>query len=102
MALQNRILHLSCRRVLGEVFNKRFVSNSPALLKSATSESICATGEETFPEGLITPGTGADVVGKETRIKSLKEMPGPSAISNLVEFFYRDGFSRIHEIQVGY
>lgn len=104
MALQNRILHLSCRRVLGEVLNKRFVSNSPALLKSATSESlrVCATGEETFPEGLITPGTGADVVGKETRIKSLKEMPGPSAISNLVEFFYRDGFSRIHEIQVGY
>uniref|UniRef100_A0AAZ3Q373 Uncharacterized protein n=1 Tax=Oncorhynchus tshawytscha TaxID=74940 RepID=A0AAZ3Q373_ONCTS len=27
-------------------------------------------------------------------------MPGPSAVSNLIEFFYRDGFSRIHEIQM--
>ncbi|GAA6088050.1 cytochrome P450 27C1, partial [Tachysurus ichikawai] len=32
-------------------------------------------------------------------VKSLREMPGPSAIGNLIEFFYRDGFSRIHEIQ---
>uniref|UniRef100_A0AAZ3PR50 Uncharacterized protein n=1 Tax=Oncorhynchus tshawytscha TaxID=74940 RepID=A0AAZ3PR50_ONCTS len=73
-----------------------------ALLKSATSESlrICATGQETFPEDLITPGASAEVVAKETRIKSLKEMPGPSAVSNLIEFFYRDGFSRIHEIQM--
>ncbi|XP_075037211.1 cytochrome P450 27C1 [Mixophyes fleayi] len=31
--------------------------------------------------------------------KSLKEMPGPSTLTNLVEFFWRDGFSRIHEIQ---
>nr|XP_046192350.1 cytochrome P450 27C1-like [Oncorhynchus gorbuscha] len=104
MALQNKILQLSCRGVSGEVLNKRFASNSRALLKSATSESlrICATGQETFPEDLITPGASAEVVAKETRIKSLKEMPGPSAVSNLIEFFYRDGFSRIHEIQVGY
>uniref|UniRef100_A0AAZ3QHV8 Cytochrome P450 27C1 n=1 Tax=Oncorhynchus tshawytscha TaxID=74940 RepID=A0AAZ3QHV8_ONCTS len=102
MALQNKILQLSCRSVLGEVLNKRFASNSRALLKSATSESlrICATGQETFPEDLITPGASAEVVAKETRIKSLKEMPGPSAVSNLIEFFYRDGFSRIHEIQM--
>ncbi|KAM3917168.1 cytochrome P450 27C1 isoform 2-T2 [Leptodactylus fuscus] len=26
-------------------------------------------------------------------------MPGPSTITNLLEFFWRDGFSRIHEIQ---
>ncbi|XP_040297227.1 cytochrome P450 27C1 [Bufo bufo] len=32
-------------------------------------------------------------------VRSLKEMPGPSTITNLVEFFWRDGFSRIHEIQ---
>ncbi|XP_036807336.1 cytochrome P450 27C1 [Oncorhynchus mykiss] len=102
MALKNKILHLSCRSVLGEVLNKRFASNSRALLKSATSESlrICATGQETFPGDLIPPGARAEVVAKETRIKSLKEMPGPSAVSNLIEFFYRDGFSRIHEIQM--
>uniref|UniRef100_A0AAZ3SMS5 Uncharacterized protein n=1 Tax=Oncorhynchus tshawytscha TaxID=74940 RepID=A0AAZ3SMS5_ONCTS len=83
MALQNKILQLSCRSVLGEVLNKRFASNSRALLKSATSESlrICATGQETFPEDLITPGASAEVVAKETRIKSLKEI-------------------RIHEIQM--
>ncbi|XP_026876608.2 cytochrome P450 27C1 [Electrophorus electricus] len=34
------------------------------------------------------------------RVKSLRDMPGPSAIGNLVELFYRDGFSRIHEIQL--
>uniref|UniRef100_A0A3B3DN54 Cytochrome P450, family 27, subfamily C, polypeptide 1 n=1 Tax=Oryzias melastigma TaxID=30732 RepID=A0A3B3DN54_ORYME len=27
-------------------------------------------------------------------------MPGPSTLSNLIEFFWRDGFSRIHEIQL--
>ncbi|XP_067890578.1 cytochrome P450 27C1 [Heterodontus francisci] len=32
--------------------------------------------------------------------KNLSEMPGPSTWSNLVEFFWRDGFSRIHDIQL--
>ncbi|OCT60935.1 hypothetical protein XELAEV_18046959mg [Xenopus laevis] len=32
-------------------------------------------------------------------MKSLKDMPGPSTLANLVEFFWRDGFGRIHEIQ---
>lgn len=69
-----------------------------ALHKSAASEAfgIPATREETVPEGLITP---ADV-GEKIRIKTLEEMPGPSTLANLVEFFWRDGFSRIHEIQV--
>nr|P0DOX0.1 RecName: Full=Cytochrome P450 27C1; AltName: Full=All-trans retinol 3,4-desaturase [Aquarana catesbeiana] len=31
--------------------------------------------------------------------RNLKEMPGPSTFRNLLEFFWRDGFSRIHEIQ---
>uniref|UniRef100_A0A4W5PKL6 Cytochrome P450, family 27, subfamily C, polypeptide 1 n=1 Tax=Hucho hucho TaxID=62062 RepID=A0A4W5PKL6_9TELE len=84
------------------IFLQQKRHNSRALRKSATSESlgICGTGEETLPGGLITPGARAEVVAQETRVKSLKEMPGPSAISNLIEFFYRDGFSRIHEIQM--
>lgn len=45
---------------------------------------------------LITPAN----VGEKTTIKTLKEMPGPSTLSNIIEFFWRDGFSRIHEIQV--
>lgn len=32
--------------------------------------------------------------------KSLNDMPGPSTLSNFVEFFWRDGFSRIHDIQL--
>ncbi|XP_063284607.1 cytochrome P450 27C1 [Pelobates fuscus] len=32
-------------------------------------------------------------------VKSLEDMPGPSTLTNLLEFFWRDGFSRIHEIQ---
>ncbi|KAJ1190591.1 hypothetical protein NDU88_007329 [Pleurodeles waltl] len=44
-----------------------------------------------------TPGSVRALPGN--RVKSLREMPGPSTITNLVEFFYRDGFSRIHEIQ---
>ncbi|XP_078260494.1 cytochrome P450 27C1 [Rhinoraja longicauda] len=32
--------------------------------------------------------------------KSLSDMPGPSTLSNFVEFFWRDGFSRIHDIQL--
>uniref|UniRef100_A0A8C5QK65 Cytochrome P450 family 27 subfamily C member 1 n=1 Tax=Leptobrachium leishanense TaxID=445787 RepID=A0A8C5QK65_9ANUR len=32
-------------------------------------------------------------------VKRLEEMPGPSTLTNLLEFFCRDGFSRIHEIQ---
>ena len=27
-------------------------------------------------------------------------MPGPHPLANLVEFFWKDGFGRIHEIQV--
>lgn len=66
------------------------------LHKSAASETfgITAAGEEAVAERLIAP---TDVRGKT---KTLKEMPGPSTLSNLVEFFWRDGFSRIHEIQV--
>uniref|UniRef100_A0A8D0HEB5 Cytochrome P450 family 27 subfamily C member 1 n=1 Tax=Sphenodon punctatus TaxID=8508 RepID=A0A8D0HEB5_SPHPU len=31
--------------------------------------------------------------------RTLQEMPGPKTLSNLFEFFWRDGFGRIHEIQ---
>lgn len=68
------------------------------LHKSAASETfgIAAAGEEAAAEPLIAAAAG----GESSTAKSLKEMPGPSTLSNLVEFFWRDGFSRIHEIQV--
>ncbi|KAG2458765.1 cytochrome P450 27C1 [Polypterus senegalus] len=43
--------------------------------------------------------TKQQVLEEPLRIKSLKEMPGPKTLSNLIEFFWRDGFGRIHEIQ---
>ncbi|KAF0042968.1 hypothetical protein F2P81_004305 [Scophthalmus maximus] len=63
--------------------------------QSAASEAlgVSAAQEETMPQRLITP----EDVGT---VKTLNEMPGPSTVSNLVEFFWRDGFSRIHEIQL--
>ncbi|XP_064419307.1 cytochrome P450 27C1 [Latimeria chalumnae] len=36
------------------------------------------------------------------RVKDLREMPGPKTLSNLIEFFWKDGFSRIHEIQLNH
>ena len=86
------------RNLQGDRLNKQLFFILRALHKSAASEAfgISAAGEEAMPERLITP---ADV-GEKTRIKSLSEMPGPSTLSNLIEFFWRDGFSRIHEIQV--
>ncbi|XP_044058951.1 cytochrome P450 27C1-like isoform X1 [Siniperca chuatsi] len=68
-----------------------------AIHKSAASDAfgISAAEKEAIPEKLITPADGG-----KTRIKTLKEMPGPSTLANLIEFFWRDGFSRVHEIQL--
>lgn len=68
------------------------------LHKSATSGAFGAAREEAVPERLITP---KDAAQKKSG-KSLAEMPGPGTVSNLIEFFWRDGFSRIHEIQVNF
>lgn len=38
--------------------------------------------------------------GRAEGPRSLAAMPGPRTLANLVEFFWKDGFSRIHEIQV--
>ncbi|KAJ3594156.1 hypothetical protein NHX12_006488 [Muraenolepis orangiensis] len=79
--------------------SKRQTNLLRALHKCASSEALrgTAAGEESLPPpGLTPPGTLEDT----SRVKTLKEMPGPSTFGNLVEFFYRDGFSRIHEIQM--
>lgn len=79
------------------VCNGHMLTAVRLLHKSAASETfgISAAGEEAAAEPLI-----AAAGGESSTAKSLKEMPGPSTLSNLVEFFWRDGFSRIHEIQV--
>lgn len=98
MALLKQFTTAYLRGFQGDRLNKQLFSMLRALHKSAASEAlgISAAGEEAMPQRLITPAQ----VDDNSRVKTLKEMPGPSTLSNLVEFFWRDGFSRIHEIQV--
>jgi len=99
MALQSSILHLARTNLLQESC-KQLLIQARGLHKSTASGSLeiaAHSQAELKEENEVSPA----VVGlKETTVKTLKEMPGPSTFSNLVEFFYRDGFSRIHEIQV--
>lgn len=95
----NRFSVACWKSVPAGLLNEQLLVVSRALHKSAASEAleISATGEEAMQAGrLIEPA----VVREASKIKSLKEMPGPSTLSNLIEFFWRDGFGRIHEIQV--
>ncbi|XP_033839535.1 cytochrome P450 27C1 [Periophthalmus magnuspinnatus] len=81
---------------------RQLLVNLRALHKSATSEAlgISAAGQADMPERLLSPNTARGSNVEKTTLKSLKEMPGPSTLSNLIEFFWRDGFARIHEIQL--
>ncbi|XP_040892906.1 cytochrome P450 27C1 [Toxotes jaculatrix] len=98
MAFLNHFTAAYCKNLNGDRLNKQLFFVLRALHKSAASEAlgISAAEEEAMPQRLITPA----VVDEKTRIKTLKEMPGPSTLSNLIEFFWRDGFGRIHEIQM--
>lgn len=98
MAILKKMTTACWKNFQGDRLNKQMFFILRALHKSAASKTfgISAAGEEAMPEGLIRHTD----VGDKTTIKALKEMPGPSTLSNLIEFFWRDGFSRIHEIQV--
>ncbi|XP_034416708.1 cytochrome P450 27C1 [Cyclopterus lumpus] len=98
MAILNRFTTAYWKNLQGDRLKKQLFILRAALHKSAASEAsgISAAGEEAMPDKLIT----ARDVGEKTRIMTLKEMPGPSTIGNLIEFIWRDGFSRIHEIQM--
>lgn len=80
--------------VLRGVGSARLLLRVSGLHSSAARPSLEVTAEAQPGQGL------SEDLDEGRRVKSLREMPGPGAISNLVEFFYRDGFSRIHEIQV--
>lgn len=80
--------------------NRQLFFNLRALHKSAASEAlgISASGQTDMPETLLAQDAANSA--EKTQVKSLKEMPGPSTLSNLIEFFWRDGFARIHQIQM--
>ncbi|NWX17687.1 C27C1 protein, partial [Aegotheles bennettii] len=71
-------------------------------------QAIFASGFHRLPEpgGSQSPGVRNKGAGPGRgellplgRVKSLREMPGPNTLYNLYEFFWKDGFGRIHEIQ---
>lgn len=99
MSLQTNILRIGCKAFLADAVASPYVLRTNALHRTATSGSLRVAAEHSA-ESMVPPAAEVGDVEKGTRVKSLKEMPGPSAIGNLVEFFYRDGFARIHEIQV--
>uniref|UniRef100_A0A8C8SJW5 Cytochrome P450 family 27 subfamily C member 1 n=1 Tax=Pelusios castaneus TaxID=367368 RepID=A0A8C8SJW5_9SAUR len=75
-------------------------SSSQALEVQNTTTTAAAEDKEeemvavSGTEGLLKP-----TQHHPRNVKSLQEMPGPKTLSNLFEFFWKDGFGRIHEIQ---
>lgn len=67
-------------------------NNSPAAAENKGEEMVADPGRA---GGLLKP-----TPHRLGRVKSLREMPGPNTLYNLYEFFWKDGFGRIHEIQV--
>lgn len=100
MSIQSTILRVGRKTLLADVVTTPFLLRTHSLHKTATSGSLRVAAEHSGADDLVPPAIEVGDVQKGTRVKSLKEMPGPSAFGNLIEFFYRDGFSRIHEIQV--
>ncbi|XP_010793596.1 25-hydroxyvitamin D-1 alpha hydroxylase, mitochondrial-like [Notothenia coriiceps] len=98
MAMLNHLTTACWKKVQNDRLKKQLFFICRALHKSAASDAfgISEAGEGAMPESVISSAA----VSEKPRILSLEEMPGPSTLSNLVEFFWRDGFSRIHEIQM--
>ncbi|MEQ2181020.1 hypothetical protein GOODEAATRI_007087 [Goodea atripinnis] len=97
MAVLNRFTGACWKRVPAGLLNEQLLLFTRALHKSAASEAleISTTGDEAMSGRVIATAE----LREKSEIKNLEEMPGPSTLSNLIEFFWRDGFGRIHEIQ---
>ncbi|MED6291453.1 hypothetical protein CHARACLAT_023769 [Characodon lateralis] len=98
MAVLNRFSGACWKRVPAGLLNEQLLLFTRALHKSAASEAleISTTGDEAMSGRVIAMAE----LREKSEIKTLEEMPGPSTLSNLIEFFWRDGFGRIHEIQM--
>ncbi|KAJ8389793.1 hypothetical protein AAFF_G00114990 [Aldrovandia affinis] len=96
MALVKKMLHLYLRRLSEKAENRRSLLRAAAFHKHSAGQPPPAAEENALPENRV---PSAAATGRDTPAKTLNEMPGPNTISNIIEFFYRDGFSRIHEIQ---
>ncbi|MEQ2259345.1 hypothetical protein XENORESO_009960 [Xenotaenia resolanae] len=98
MAVLNRFSGACWKRVPAGLLNEQLLLFTRPLHKSAASEAleISTTGDEAMSGRVIATAE----LREKSEIKTLEEMPGPSTLSNLIEFFWRDGFGRIHEIQM--
>nr|XP_028598512.1 cytochrome P450 27C1-like isoform X2 [Podarcis muralis] len=120
MSLLAKVLRRDCRQVLEPrrscVGGVAFVSRLHQLPKLSGSPSLegqkeaAARAEDKDDDDEEEMGAASDRGARgllldacqhpsHQRVRSLREMPGPKTFSNLVEFFWKDGFSRIHEIQ---
>ncbi|KAG9334043.1 hypothetical protein JZ751_009206, partial [Albula glossodonta] len=100
MALCMKTLYSWNRRLAGEL-DYRHVSLQVAVFhKFSACQALRVSAES--EDNLLhrEPVRSPAKLDKKIRAKSLREMPGPGIISNVIEFFFRDGFSRIHEIQL--
>lgn len=120
MSLFTKVLNSSCKQALEPekrscFFRVIFVSGFHQLTKRSSSQTLevqnntttaaAAAAAEDKEEEMVAVSEEAERLLKPTqhhhcKVKSLQEMPGPKTLSNLVEFFWKDGFGRIHEIQV--
>uniref|UniRef100_A0A8D0C006 Cytochrome P450 family 27 subfamily C member 1 n=1 Tax=Salvator merianae TaxID=96440 RepID=A0A8D0C006_SALMN len=113
MSLLAKVLKMDCKQVLEPhrscVYGVTFVSMFHQLPKISGSpflevqNNAAATAEDKEEEEMVAASERTRALlsqhPKHQRVKSLKEMPGPKTLSNLIEFFWKDGFGRIHEIQ---
>lgn len=99
MAIYQKSAVLFSKRLLRQSENALFLLAAAHNHRLYSSRSVPELEENVLAGNLAAKPAPAKE-DKDSRVKSIKEMPGPSTTSNLIEFFYRDGFSRIHEIQV--
>lgn len=114
MSFFTRVSTMKCKQALESertyFYHAIFVGRFHQLPKLSSSQSLevqnnsPAAAENKGEEMVADPGRAGELL-KPTphqlgRVKSLQEMPGPNTLYNLYEFFWKDGFGRIHEIQV--
>ncbi|XP_075367890.1 cytochrome P450 27C1 isoform X2 [Mycteria americana] len=113
MSFFTRVLTMKCKQALESertyFYHAIFVSRFHQLPKLSSSQSLevqnnSPAAAENKGEEMVADSGRAGELLKPTphqlgRVKSLQEMPGPNTLYNLYEFFWKDGFGRIHEIQ---
>ncbi|XP_075367892.1 cytochrome P450 27C1 isoform X4 [Mycteria americana] len=114
MSFFTRVLTMKCKQALESertyFYHAIFVSRFHQLPKLSSSQSLevqnnSPAAAENKGEEMVADSGRAGELLKPTphqlgRVKSLQEMPGPNTLYNLYEFFWKDGFGRIHEIQI--